>query len=102
MEDKLVEGGVGELAEVVLEIGPCRLRPGSNGVREVLIVVATGTGFEEMRTILVNAGNEQANTIGSFGGVLGLDLGLCMWVGLLSAILKMSLLSGWLDPYVSL
>lgn len=74
MEDELVEGRVGELAEAVFEVGSGGLGAGADGVREVLVIVATGTGLEEMGAVLIDAGHEQADSVGSFGGVLGLDL----------------------------
>ena len=98
VEDQLVESGSGELSQVVLEVGPRRLRPRPDGVGLVFIVISTGTGLEEVRAVLVDAGDEQSDAVGPFGGVLGLDLGLCVGGGLLSAILKMSLLRGWLEP----
>jgi hypothetical protein len=51
-----------------------------------------------VRAVLVDARNEQSHSVGPFGGVLGLDLRFCVAGWLLSAILKMSLLRGWLEP----
>jgi len=98
VEDQLVESGSGELSQVVLEVGPRRLRPRPDGVGLIFIVISTGAGLEEVRAVLVDARNEQSHSVGSFGGVLGLDLRFCVAGWLLSAILKMSLLRGWLEP----
>jgi hypothetical protein len=102
VEDEFLKVGGVELWEMVFEVGPCGLGACADGVGIVFVVVAAGTGFKEVRAVFVDTCYQKTDSVGSFGGFLGLDLRFCMDKGVLSAILKMRRLMGWLAPYVSL
>ena len=87
-----------KLFQVVFEVGPGWLRSRSNRIGKELVVVSTWTGLEEVRTVSVDSCNKQTNSIRPFRSMLGLDLRFYIIELLLSAILKINLLSGCVDP----
>lgn len=98
VKNEFFEGGCGKLFQVVFEVSPGRLRPRSDRISKELVVVSTWAGLEEMRSVSINSCNKQANSIRPLGSMLSLDLRFYITEVLLSAILKINLLSGCVDP----
>lgn len=98
VKNELFKGRGGKLFQMVFKVGPGRLRSRSNRISEEFVVVSTGASLKEMRSIPIDSCNKQSNSIGPLRCMLGLDLRFYLIELLLSAILKINLLRGCVDP----
>lgn len=67
---------IGKVVNVSLEVRSRHLAAGANGKRHHLLRHARGLEIKQVRACLVDAGNQQADTVGALAVHLGVDLGL--------------------------
>lgn len=74
VEHQLLQSWLGELSQIVFEVGSGRLGPGSDWVGLVFVVVSTWTGLIQVWPIPVDACYQQPNAVRSLWGFLSLVL----------------------------
>ena len=74
MFDQILPASVSKALEVLLQIGLSRLRTSTDGHCQVLVIVARGACLKEVSAGLIDGADEESNTEGSLGGVIGLHL----------------------------
>jgi len=76
MTNQLVAAAVGELVQVLLQVSTGHLAAGAYGEGDHLLGHAGRLELEQVRAVLVDAGDQQAHTVGALSVVLGVDLSL--------------------------
>lgn len=76
MTDQLLATAVGEGLQVLLQVCARHLAAGANGESDHLLGHAAGLELEQVRAMVVDAGDQKTDTVGSLAVVLRVDLRL--------------------------